>query len=33
MKREISITQPEYLIEDWPGKYDVVSGLNIEVHP
>jgi Mg2+/Co2+ transporter CorB len=27
MKREISITQPEYLIEDWPGKYDVFSWL------
>lgn len=25
MKREISITQPEYLTEDWPGKYDVFS--------
>jgi flavin reductase (DIM6/NTAB) family NADH-FMN oxidoreductase RutF len=27
MKQEISITQPEYLIEDWPGKYDVFSWL------
>lgn len=27
MKREISITQPEYLIEDWPGKYDIFSWL------
>ncbi len=27
MKREISITQPEYLVEDWPGKYDVFSWL------
>ena len=27
MKHEISITQPEYLIEDWPGKYDVFSWL------
>ena len=27
MKREISITQPEYLIEDWPGKYEVFSWL------
>ena len=27
MKREISITQPGYLVEDWPGKYDVFSWL------
>jgi len=27
MKREISIIQPEYLVEDWPGKYDVFSWL------
>ena len=27
MKREINIIQPEYLIEDWPGKYDVFSWL------
>jgi flavin reductase (DIM6/NTAB) family NADH-FMN oxidoreductase RutF len=27
MKREISITQPEYLIEDWPGKYEIFSWL------
>ena len=27
MKREISITQPEYLVEDWPGKYDIFSWL------
>ena len=27
MKREIAITQPEYLVEDWPGKYDVFSWL------
>ncbi len=27
MKREIDITQPEYLIEDWPGKYDIFSWL------
>ena len=25
MKREISVTQPEYLIEDWPGKYEIFS--------
>jgi flavin reductase (DIM6/NTAB) family NADH-FMN oxidoreductase RutF len=27
MKREIKITQPEYLVEDWPGKYEVFSWL------
>jgi flavin reductase (DIM6/NTAB) family NADH-FMN oxidoreductase RutF len=27
MRREIDITQPEYLIEDWPGKYEVFSWL------
>ena len=27
MKREIGITQPEYLVEDWPGKYEVFSWL------
>ncbi|MBN1877818.1 MAG: flavin reductase [Anaerolineae bacterium] len=27
MKHEIGITQPSYLIEDWPGKYDVFSWL------
>jgi flavin reductase (DIM6/NTAB) family NADH-FMN oxidoreductase RutF len=27
MKREINISQPEYLVEDWPGKYDVFSWL------
>jgi len=27
MKREIGIIQPEYLIEDWPGKYDIFSWL------
>ena len=27
MKREISIAQPDYLIEDWPGKYEVFSWL------
>jgi flavin reductase (DIM6/NTAB) family NADH-FMN oxidoreductase RutF len=27
MKREIGIAQPEYLVEDWPGKYDVFSWL------
>lgn len=27
MKQEISITQPGYLVEDWPGKYDVFSWL------
>ena len=27
MKHEIDITQPEYLVEDWPGKYEVFSWL------
>jgi flavin reductase (DIM6/NTAB) family NADH-FMN oxidoreductase RutF len=27
MKHEIGIAQPEYLIEDWAGKYDVFSWL------
>ena len=27
MKREISIAQPEHLIEDWPGKYEIFSWL------
>jgi hypothetical protein len=27
MKQEVSIAQPEYLIEDWPGKYEVFSWL------
>ena len=27
MKREMGITQPEYLVEDWPGKYDIFSWL------
>ena len=27
MKREIDIAQPEYLVEDWPGKYEVFSWL------
>jgi flavin reductase (DIM6/NTAB) family NADH-FMN oxidoreductase RutF len=27
MKNEIGIEQPEYLIEDWPGKYEVFSWL------
>ncbi len=27
MKREISITQPDYLVEDWPGKYEIFSWL------
>lgn len=27
MKHEIGIAQPEYLIEDWPGKYDIFSWL------
>lgn len=31
MKREIDITQPEYLTEDWPGKYEVFSWLEYVV--
>lgn len=31
MKHEIGITQPPYLIEDWPGKYDVFSWLEYVV--
>jgi flavin reductase (DIM6/NTAB) family NADH-FMN oxidoreductase RutF len=27
MKREISITQPDYLVQDWPGKYEIFSWL------
>ena len=27
MKHEISIVQPEYLVEDWPGKYEIFSWL------
>ena len=27
MKREMGIAQPEVLIEDWPGKYEVFSWL------
>jgi flavin reductase (DIM6/NTAB) family NADH-FMN oxidoreductase RutF len=27
MKQEISITQPEYLVEDWSGKYEVFAWL------
>ncbi|MBI4927305.1 MAG: flavin reductase [Anaerolineae bacterium] len=27
MKQEIGITRPEYLVEDWPGKYEVFSWL------
>lgn len=27
MKQEIRIAQPEYLVEDWPGKYEVFSWL------
>ncbi len=33
MKREIGIAQPEYLIEDWPGKYDLFSWLEYRVDP
>ena len=31
MKHEIDIAQPEYLIEDWPGKYEVFSWLEYVV--
>ena len=31
MKHEIEISQPEYLVEDWPGKYDVFSWLEYVV--
>ncbi len=31
MKCEIAITQPEYLIEDWPGKYEIFSWLEYVV--
>jgi flavin reductase (DIM6/NTAB) family NADH-FMN oxidoreductase RutF len=31
MKHEIGIAQPSYLVEDWPGKYDVFSWLEYVV--
>jgi hypothetical protein len=31
MKREIGIAQPEYLIKDWPGKYEAFSWLEFVV--
>ena len=31
MKHEIGITQPEYLVEDWPSKYEVFSWLEYVV--
>lgn len=31
MKHEIGIAQPEFLTEDWPGKYDVFSWLEYVV--
>jgi flavin reductase (DIM6/NTAB) family NADH-FMN oxidoreductase RutF len=31
MKHEIAIAQPEYLIEDWPGKYEIFSWLEYVV--
>jgi flavin reductase (DIM6/NTAB) family NADH-FMN oxidoreductase RutF len=31
MKHEIGIGQPPYLVEDWPGKYDVFSWLEYVV--
>lgn len=27
MKHELGLAQPDYLVEDWPGKYDVFSWL------
>jgi len=27
MKHEIAIAQPDYLVEDWPGKYEIFSWL------
>ena len=27
VKHEIDITQPHYLVEDWPGKYEIFSWL------
>jgi flavin reductase (DIM6/NTAB) family NADH-FMN oxidoreductase RutF len=31
MKHEIDIAQPEYLVEDWPGKYQIFSWLEYVV--
>jgi flavin reductase (DIM6/NTAB) family NADH-FMN oxidoreductase RutF len=31
MKHEIGVQQPPYLVEDWPGKYDVFSWLEYAV--
>jgi len=31
MKHEIGVEKPDYLIEDWPGKYDVFSWLEYVV--
>ena len=31
MRHEIGIAQPEYLIEDWPGKYEIFSWLEYVV--
>ena len=31
MKHEMGIAQPEYLVEDWPGKYEVFSWLEYVV--
>jgi flavin reductase (DIM6/NTAB) family NADH-FMN oxidoreductase RutF len=31
MKHEIGITKPEYLIEDWPGKYEIFSWMEYVV--
>lgn len=31
MKHEVAVTQPDYLIEDWPGKYEAFSWLEFVV--
>ena len=31
MRHEINITQPEFLVEDWPGKYEIFSWLEYVV--
>jgi flavin reductase (DIM6/NTAB) family NADH-FMN oxidoreductase RutF len=32
MKHEIGIVQPDFLIEDWPGKYEVFNWLEYVIH-
>jgi len=31
MKHEFDIEQPPYLIEDWPGKYEIISWMEYVV--